>query len=320
MDVSFADPERWTPLQRAVQDGDISIFPTLAQSGADIEALNPDGETPLISAVGAGDFDAVNQLLQLRADVNHADSEGWSPLHCAIEIMSTRIIELLVNSGADIEAFSPGGETPLIMAVQANDLELVGLLLRSGAVLTHADAAGRTPLHFAAEIDSLPIARLLVQSGADIHAPNDRQETPLMLAALGRDSDTAEDSFGLLKYLLSHGADLRSREEEGHGIVEYMTEEEYECILHTELVNPLCMVFFYPGLQDLVCCSLGLVLFLLLLCFEAVESVFLLCVCAFQACSSSSFLTIIQVPKSKEIHRPLWSSPVNLSWLTKDGH
>lgn len=204
----------------------------VVQPGAGLEALNSGGDTTLISAVVAESLELVRCLLAQGADVNHADPEGWTPLHCAVLDGSTAIIKLLVQAGADLEAFNPVGQTALISAVHDEDLATVGVLLDLGAGVNGVNEDRWTALHFAAKNGSLPIIMALAHAGAAIEARNSFSETPLMVASQWR-----KDDFTVLQFLVSHGADLGTKDDEDHGIEWYMTTDEFRSLLFAERVE-----------------------------------------------------------------------------------
>lgn len=231
-DVNHADPEGWTPLHCAVLDGSTAIIKLLVQAGADLEAFNPVGQTALISAVHDEDRETVELLLALNANVNHVSQDGWTPLHFAILARSTEIAAVLIDHGADREALNPENETPLMSAVNIGDLDTVKAVLELGADVNGVNEDRWTALHFAAKNGSLPIIMALAHAGAAIEARNSFSETPLMVASQWR-----KDDFTVLQFLVSHGADLGTKDDEDHGIEWYMTTDEFRRLLFAERVE-----------------------------------------------------------------------------------
>jgi len=112
----------------------------------------------------------------------------------------------MVDLGADVNFKGALGE-----AARTNLPELAKALLEKGADpnLPLQHWGGIFPLHFAALRHSPEIAEMLLAHGARINAREVMGRTPLHFAA------TRQDSAGLAKFLVSHGADPTIKDDGG---------------------------------------------------------------------------------------------------------
>jgi ankyrin repeat protein len=103
--VSARDSVQYTPLHRAVWEGQTKITTFLLDKGADVRSKGPFGDTALHYA-------------------SHPDLEPEG---------GARIAELLIKRGADIETRNDAGETPLFCAAMRNP-EVAEVLLKHAAI------------------------------------------------------------------------------------------------------------------------------------------------------------------------------------------
>jgi ankyrin repeat protein len=133
-------------------------------------------------------------------------------------------------------AFAQDNSESFYQVIRQNDLASLQTLVKAAGVKVK-DTRGTTPLHHAAAYGSAEAVRLLLAAGADPNARNDFEVTPLMWAAtepekvkllvnqgadvnakskMGRTAiwiAAANDgSYGIVKFLLDHGAKLDGSE------------------------------------------------------------------------------------------------------------
>jgi len=238
--VDAHDLHDTTPLQLAVQQGDVALTKRLLQAGA---SVNPPGEPPLITAALLKHLVLCDLLLASGADVNAVGKAGHTALHIAAENRQLELINhllalganpnahstggeaetplheaaaqdhvdvatRLLAAGAEVNAVTRSGETPLHRAVQAGQRRMAAWLLEHGAAVDAMTAGGGTPLRIAVENSNQALGQLLLDHGAQAMQANPRQTTLLHLAA-------GNGSVELVDLLLAHGAVVNAIDHDG---------------------------------------------------------------------------------------------------------
>ncbi|HQM73974.1 MAG TPA: tetratricopeptide repeat protein [Candidatus Saccharicenans sp.] len=98
-----------TPLQKAIQKGDIKKVTELLDKGANINEWN--FGTPLIMAASSGKLEIAKLLIERGADLNVIGQNGWTALGCAAAEGHSEIVDLLISKGADVEQAIQGMKT-----------------------------------------------------------------------------------------------------------------------------------------------------------------------------------------------------------------
>lgn len=157
------------------------------------------GAEPLVDAVHRGDAARTRSLLAGSPDLQARDANGNTALHWAALNGDARLVKELVGRGASPSVTNNFGATPLLYSV--GNLESVKALLRAGAAgdVNQASRFGTTPLIAAARYpQSSGVVRLLLEHGADA-----RSKTNAM-----REAGAAGD-LESFKMLLANGAKPR---------------------------------------------------------------------------------------------------------------
>ena len=162
-----ADPDltgtpgyEWTPLHRAVANGQVEFTQLLLKHGADVHAVSDTGTeleaTPLLGAFlynhgKAGFVETVRTLLEQGASVHDTlggtgRGSGRTSLHLASQWNDVAIMRLLLHHGAGVQAEAAGGLTPLHLAVSGKQQAAVEFLLLNGANVHAENMNGMTPL------------------------------------------------------------------------------------------------------------------------------------------------------------------------------
>lgn len=166
-------PPRGMPMpQRAADDEEGSA------------AVEPTETTPLNIAVQMGQVEVVRALLQKGADPAVADGGGNDAVLLALEAGDPEVLRALLEGGA-----SPGGAgttTAAHLCAQQGKAELLRVVLEAKAPPDVRDANGFTPLHLAARMGRVDAVEALLAGGADPAAANNAGATPLHLAAVNR--------------------------------------------------------------------------------------------------------------------------------------
>ncbi|SEL29456.1 ankyrin repeat domain-containing protein [Pacificibacter marinus] len=221
--------------------GQVDKVKQLLDAGADPNALDLNGGSALLNALQGGDdacFWALLKVTSLKV-INLRTKGGKSPLLVAVSVGKKDLVQGIVERGADTEIRGPLHQTALFEAVArfADPNALVQTAIQTGIAGAHLPAflrkttspfpdeegcaqslSDRSPdeLAILSELaqhilkgDSpvtRQVVRLLLDSGADVNAVVGKDQlTPFLYAAeIGNP--------WLLKALIDHGADIRSRD------------------------------------------------------------------------------------------------------------
>lgn len=188
-----------TPLEAAVDRGDVAMIRHLVGKGARIGWYNP----PLpIRAIKKDHADALLALLDLGAAVD-CRADGFTPLAIAVSRGRAGLVRTLLGRKANPRPFRGFGvpqerTTLLHLAASSGDLETFEIVARLFPDLQVVDARGRNALHavsfdWGPGKDRAAILERLLAAGVDPHARmNDKKvnddwgaaiETPLQTAA-----------------------------------------------------------------------------------------------------------------------------------------
>ena len=188
-----------------------------------------------VSLIYKKDIKGINELLAKGVDVNmRQETMGTTPLIVACSIEGTyEIIELLISKGADINIIgSYDGRTALIWA-SANSKKTVELLLEKGAKVDVKGVDGMTAFIqsiFGVLSGSIntEVCDLLIGKGANVNdqltGPDATGWTSLMFACSNGNMD-------LVKYLLSEGAEVNLRAEDGTSAMSLAINENNDEII-----------------------------------------------------------------------------------------
>ena len=179
-------------------------------------------QSELHDALSSGGRTRVVALLWDGADIEGHNSQGWTPLMAASLHGQVDLARLLLDHGANLHAVNAEGKSAIHYAAMRGGAEAVRLLVRLGAGVNAADTfGGYTPLHLAAahcnrEIVQETCAALLA-AGADVDARSKWGTTALWSAASAGRGE-------LVDFLLRHGAELETRDQEGRTVLIFVAK------------------------------------------------------------------------------------------------
>ncbi len=154
-----------SPLELALQNGNIRIASRLIQAGAQVNAKGADGRTVLYYAVRERQLDAIHFLIESGAAVNVRDKDGTSPLDDAVRRGTLDTIALLLAHGAHLnEPETQAGMTPINEAACRGNVEIVKFLLQFHPDLGIPDKRGYGPLENALRFGRRDVALLLLDA------------------------------------------------------------------------------------------------------------------------------------------------------------
>jgi ankyrin repeat protein len=224
-----------TPLALACANGSQEIVEMLLEAGADPNSSLAGGETALMTASRTGLLGAVKALLARGADVNAQERKGQTALMWAAAEGHVEVVDALLNAGADVNARLRSGFTPFFFAVREGRTEVVKRLLQAGASVNEtlrprrrrggSEIKRTNALILAVENGHFELAVELLKAGAN---PNDRPSGYTALHAMtwvrkpirgdGNPPPIGSgklSSLDFVRELVSHGADLNVRLEDG---------------------------------------------------------------------------------------------------------
>ncbi len=178
---------------------DIALL--LIKRGANIEAHDGNKQTPLLAAVIADAKRVVRELLDRHADLTVKDGNSRSALHAACSRSSREVVQWLVESGCDVNAVDVFGWTPLFIAAQEARTKSARLLVEHGAKINLIDSSGLSPFYFA--------------------------------VAAGSDAKKQAFAVETAKYLLSKGADPKTRNKQGQTVATLATTTQMMTVLES---------------------------------------------------------------------------------------
>ncbi|CAN0338029.1 unnamed protein product [Pylaiella littoralis] len=170
VDIDGGDPDGYTALMYAAQQGEVVIAKLLLSKGANPSIGNADGFTPTILAVNIGHVAIAKMLAEAGADLEAPlYNAGLTALYIAVHgggHKSLEMVRALIEGGANPNNRTFGGSTPLFAAAVMGRLEAVKMLLHAGASASLAnETTGATyvPLEAAASHGHLEVVRELIQ-------------------------------------------------------------------------------------------------------------------------------------------------------------
>jgi ankyrin repeat protein len=232
-----ADVSTFTPLMRAVGDGDAALVERLLSTGgvgidgeggraeplplsALLEERDSDGDTALVHAIVNESMEMVSALLAAGANINNRDNDGNTPLIAAIRTCEDDEIPLeLIRRGADLTVVTQAEGYSALQYAAAHDMvNVLQVILECGVGrMGHA-------LRTACANGSRDCALALLEAGADPNCGDDdgddedvRGMTPLMLCIAN------EPDHEIVTALIRHGANVNATDNSGWNVFMWMT-------------------------------------------------------------------------------------------------
>jgi len=193
-----------TPLNAAINKGNIDIVALLLEHGADTATWNRDNRSPLDQAAVRGRLDVIRLLLYHHVDVNFRNGIERTSLFMASQEGELEVARALLQHGAAVDARDKYGLTPLMLASQHGHADVVRFLLENGATADSRKDDGWTSLMAASQNGHLDVVRLLLETGTTVDSRNDDGWTSLMAASQNGYLD-------VVRLLLENGATVDSR-------------------------------------------------------------------------------------------------------------
>ncbi|NXA66131.1 RN5A ribonuclease, partial [Mohoua ochrocephala] len=193
-DVNSKAHHGWTPLQTAVQTHEEDLVRLLLDRGASLHARKDNGGTAFTEAGIAGNVDILKLLLERGSNINDQDINGFTAFMEAAWYGKEEALRFLYSRGAEVNLRRVTSEEKA--------------RLHKGGATALMDACRER--HFSA-------VKILVQEmGADVNICDNRGRNALIHALKkGSDKKRYESAVSIVRFLLEHGVDVKSKDECG---------------------------------------------------------------------------------------------------------
>ncbi|NWH94861.1 RN5A ribonuclease, partial [Aegithalos caudatus] len=193
-DVNSKVDSGWTPLQTAVQTGEEDLVQLLLDRGASLHARKDNGGTAFTEAGIAGNVGVLNLLLECGSDINDQDINGFTAFMEAAWYGKEEALRFLYSRGAEVNLRRETSEEKA--------------KLHKGGATALMDACRER--HFSA-------VKILVQEmRADVNIRDNRDRNALIHALKkGSGKKRYKSAVSIVRFLLEHGVDVKSKDECG---------------------------------------------------------------------------------------------------------
>ena len=182
--INYTDENGFSPLNIAIESGDMELTKFLITNGANVNSLMQDGVSLIGYAIAQNNMDLLQMLIENGANVNYTNGDSWAntPLQTASRLGLDNVVRILLTRNADINAVDMNGNTALHTAALNSQLSIVKLLLEKNPNLDIQNKVGNTALHLAVISGNINIVGELVLKGANTRIRNNDGKYPRDIA------------------------------------------------------------------------------------------------------------------------------------------
>ena len=182
--INYTDDDGFTPLNIAIETGNMETVKLLITNGADVNGLMQDGVSLIGYAIAQNNMDLLQILIENGANINNTNGDSWAdtPLMTASRLGLDNVVRILLTRNADINATDINGNTALHTAALNSQLSVIKLLLEKNPNLDIQNKVGNTALHLAVISGNIDIVGELVLKGANARIRNNDRRYPIDIA------------------------------------------------------------------------------------------------------------------------------------------
>lgn len=182
--INYTDENGFTPLNIAIESGDMELTKFLIKNGANVNSLMQDGLSLIGYAIAQNNMDLLQILIENGANINNTNGDSWAntPLQMASRLGLDNVVRILLTRNVDINAVDMNGNTALHTAALNSQLSIVKLLLEKNPSLDIQNKVGNTALHLAVISGNIDIVGELVLKGANTRIRNNDGKYPRDIA------------------------------------------------------------------------------------------------------------------------------------------
>lgn len=182
--INYTDENGFSPLNMAIESGDMELTKFLITNGANVNSLMQDGVSLIGYAIAQNNMDLLQMLIENGANVNNTNGDSWAdtPLKTASRLGLDNVVRILLTRNVDINAVDMNGNTALHTAALNSQLSVVKLLLEKNPNLDIQNKVGNTALHLAVISGNIDIVGELVLKGANTRIRNNDEKYPKDIA------------------------------------------------------------------------------------------------------------------------------------------
>ena len=199
-------------------------------AGIELEITDDEGKTAVFYANQNHSMDTLCQLITSGAKFKLDEIDGKAVLFHAAKNYYRSTVWKLNFAGIDLDITDDEGKTAVFHANHNGSIDVLCELIGGGAKFNLDEIDGKAVLFYAAKSTSFTCqvaVRPLFEAGLDIDTTDDKNKTAVFYANL-------EPNMDALCELISCGAEFKLDEINGHDVLFYAAENEYE-----EVVKPL---------------------------------------------------------------------------------
>ncbi|CAD7085819.1 unnamed protein product [Hermetia illucens] len=219
MDIHHKDNAGMSVLHTASTASNLDLLEWFLDQGFEINSTDNAGRTPLHLAAHLGHLRVVQWLVKKGADPKAVTHTGLTVLHLAANANKPATCEWLLEQGLDPYTANHNNIFPIQMAAVKGHLEIVQKLLFGKNPTYASHQNGDTLLHFAASSGKIPICEWLLQhegiKKAGLHINSSGRDGGKMIQI------ATQTNLKLLKWLISNGADINCRDNNGYTVLHY---------------------------------------------------------------------------------------------------
>lgn len=201
----------------AVQVSNFSTIKFLLENDADVNYKNSHGNILSQASMKDSNLEKIKYIIENGGKYDKKSVGDQSPIYSSAQARQFKLINFWLNNGIDINIQKSNGRTPIFdvcwnrknifaNVIYYDTLKLLKFMVQKGANPLIKDKRGITPLHLISEDGTAEHVKYISSFYDNINIQDNFLQTPLHYAARDIQYDNKEKLYGVIKYLLSQGA------------------------------------------------------------------------------------------------------------------